>query len=283
MVQIEFDSAQFSNVVRKRLLVLKTTRSQNIQRVNILGVGLSAVNPSLAINEIDRFIENDVRTYICVRDAHGIIQCQRNPDLRIIHNNAGLVVPDGMPMVWISRWRGHAHVSRVYGPGLMLDYLLHSVKKKRRHFFYGGGEGVPEKLKHVLCDKFPRLQVVGTLSPPFRPLTREEDENVIRQINKTCPDMVWVGLSTPKQEKWMADHLGRINAPVMVGVGAAFDFNAGLKKTAPEWMQKSGLEWSFRVMTEPRRLWRRYLWVIPMFIILNLLQLLGILRYSLDE
>ncbi|MBA3583884.1 MAG: WecB/TagA/CpsF family glycosyltransferase, partial [Gemmatimonadetes bacterium] len=147
---------------------------------------------------------------------------------------------------------------------------------------YGGGEGVPELLAERLASRFRGLQVVGTYSPPFRNLTLEEDEEIVERINSARPDIVWVGLSTPKQERWMHEHVGRLNAPVMVGVGAAFDFHAGLKKQAPRWMQRSGLEWSFRLMTEPHRLWRRYLRSNPLFVRSVLLQMAGLRSYSLN-
>lgn len=253
------------------------------ERTNILGVGISEVTVDSTIVQIDSYLDNGQAAYVCVTGSHGVMESQHDEELRHIHNRANLVVPDGMPLVWLSRLHGKKNVSRVYGPDLMLAYLQHSIANKRRHFFYGGGEGVAEKLKDVLCEKYPGLQVVGTLCPPFSALTREEDENFIQQINETHPDVIWVGLSTPKQERWMADHLGQIDPSVMIGVGAAFDFNAGIKKKAPAWMQERGLEWFYRLLTEPGRLWRRYLWIVPMFIILNGLAFIGARRYSLDE
>ena len=194
------------------------------------------------------------------------MRSQKDEKLRQIHNQAGLVTPDGMPLVWLSRLNGFPWVERVYGPDLMLAVCERSLSKGYRHYFYGGLEGVPEKLAESLRRRFPKLQIVGVYSPPFRPLTKDEDECVIQKINQAKPDIVWVGLSTPKQEYWMHEHLHRITAPVMVGVGAAFDFHAGLKKQAPRWMQRSGLEWFFRLVTEPRRLWRRYLINNPWFL-----------------
>ena len=171
-----------------------------------------------------------------------------------------------MPLVWLSRARGFGYVNRVYGPDLMLALCERSLSKGYRHFLYGGAPGVPEKLAENLKRRFPGLDVVGTYSPPFRPLTHEEDERVVRMINEAGPDIVWVGLSTPKQERWMAGHIGRLEAPVLIGVGAAFDFHSGVKRQAPRWMQRSGLEWLFRLLTEPRRLWRRYLIYNSLFV-----------------
>jgi len=193
-----------------------------------------------------------------------------------------MTAPDGMPLVWLSRLHGQKHVSRVYGPDLMLAVCEASVDRGYTHYFYGGAEGVTEALAHRLVSRFPGLQVVGTYSPPFRPLFPDEDEAIVQLVNEANPDIVWIGLSTPKQEYWMAEHVGRLEAPVMVGVGAAFDFHSGRKKQAPRWMQRSGLEWLFRLLTEPRRLWKRYLINNPLFLWLVALQLLGLRRYSLD-
>jgi bacterial polymer biosynthesis proteins, WecB/TagA/CpsF family len=143
-------------------------------------------------------------------------------------------------------------------------------------------EGVPEQLASVLQKRFPGLQVAGTFSPPFRSLTADEDDRIVQMINAAAPDIVWVGLSTPKQERWMAGHRERLTAPVLIGVGAAFDFLTGRKPQAPRWMQRAGLEWLFRLLTEPRRLWRRYLINNPLFVALVVLQALGVRRYGLE-
>ena len=252
-------------------------------RVNILGVGISAINMTTALEVIDGWIAQGEHHYICVFPVHSVIECQKDPGLRLIANASGLTTPDGMPLVWLSRLRGYHHVGRVYGPDLMSALCQASVLRRYRHFFYGAAEGVPEKLATVLAQQHPGLHVVGTYAPPFRPLTCEEDEQIVEMINASDADIVWVGLGTPKQDHWMASHVGRIKAPVLVGVGAAFDFHAGLKKQAPRWMQRSGLEWFFRLITEPRRLWRRYLINSPLFVALVLGQALGLKRFTLTE
>jgi len=173
-------------------------------------------------------------------------------------------------------------VSRVYGPDLMLALCEESKEKGYRHFFYGGAEGVADELAASLTERYPGLQVAGTYSPPFRPLTEDEDQQVVDLINRSGADIVWVGLGTPKQDFWVADHVGRLEAPVLLAVGAAFDFHSGRKRQAPRWMQRAGLEWLFRLLTEPRRLWYRYLVLNPLFIALVTLQLLGLRRYTLD-
>nr|HID14252.1 glycosyltransferase [Anaerolineae bacterium] len=241
---------------------------ETLKRVNVLGVGVSAVNMAITLETIEDWIARREPHYVCVTGVHGVMESQRDPEVRRIHNASGLTTPDGMPLVWLSRLRGRRHVERVYGPDLMVALCERSAERQYRHFFYGGARGVPEQLAANLRRRFPRLQVVGTYSPPFRSLTPEEDEQVVQMINQTAPDIVWVGLSTPKQERWMAAHIGRVKAPVLIGVGAAFDFLAGRKKQAPRWMQRSGLEWLFRLLTEPRRLWRRYLINNPLFVLL---------------
>jgi len=244
-------------------------------RTNILGVRVSAITPAHALDTIEGWIRRREQHYVCVTGVHGVVESQRDPKLMQIHNEAGLVTPDGMPLVWLSRLKGFRWVERVYGPDLMLALCEQSLLKGYRHYFYGGAEGVGEKLVSRLTQQFWGLQVAGFWSPPFRPLTRDEDEESTALINKAQPDIVWVGLSTPKQEYWMHQHLRRIAAPVMIGVGAAFDFHAGVKKQAPRWMQRSGLEWSFRLLTEPRRLWRRYLINNSLFLWMILLEALS--------
>lgn len=237
-----------------------------IQRVDVLGVGISAINMDMAVTELGRWVEEGEQHYVCVTGVHGVIESQSDPELLAIHNRSGLTTPDGMPMVWASKKAGADHVSRVYGPDLMLEVCERSADNGWTHFFYGGNEGVPELLAERLGERFPGLKVVGTYSPPFRPLTSEESDEIVAAVNASGADFVWVGLSTPKQERWMADHVGRIDAAALLGVGAAFDIHAGLLPQAPRWMQRTGLEWLYRMAREPRRLWRRYFHANPRFI-----------------
>jgi N-acetylglucosaminyldiphosphoundecaprenol N-acetyl-beta-D-mannosaminyltransferase len=247
----------------------------NIPQANILGISVSAINLEMAVSAIEGWIFRREPHYICVTGVHGVMESQRDEELQRIHNAAGLVTPDGMPLVWLSRFMGFRHVERVYGPDLVLAVCKRSIKRGYRHFFYGGADGVAERMANRLQSRFSGLKVVGTYSPPFRPLSAEEDRKVVEHINSVQPHIVWIGISTPKQERWMAEHRGQLSAPVLVGVGAAFDLHAGLKRQAPRWMQKSGLEWSYRLMSEPRRLWRRYLVNNPSFLWLIFLQALG--------
>lgn len=253
-----------------------------VPRVNILGVGISAINMAMALQTIAGWISQGQSHYVCVTGVHGVMESQRDAELRWIHNAAGLVTPDGMPLVWLSRLLGFRDVRRVYGPDLMLAVCARSALQGYRHFFYGGAPGVAEQLAGCLRQRFPGLAIAGTYCPPFRPLTREEDVAVVEQINAAQPDIVWVGLSTPRQEQWMATHVQRLHAPVLIGVGAAYDFLSGVKRQAPGWMQHSGLEWFFRLLQEPRRLWRRYLSNNPRFLWRIFLMTVGQQRYVLE-
>jgi N-acetylglucosaminyldiphosphoundecaprenol N-acetyl-beta-D-mannosaminyltransferase len=238
--------------------------------VDVLGVRVNVLDMDQTLDVLERWIIEGHREYVCVTGVHGVMESRRDETLRQIHNGAGLVTADGMPLVWWSRLQGWRHAHRVYGPDLLLACCERSMTTGYRHFFYGGGDGVADLLARRLSRRFPGLAVAGTYTPPFRPLTPQEDEDVVTLINDAAPDVVWVGLSTPKQEYWMAQHVGRLQAPALIGVGAAFDFHAGLKPQAPRWMQNSGLEWLFRLGTEPRRLWKRYLISNPAFLWLAL-------------
>jgi len=243
---------------------------------NILGVRVGAVNMETVLATIQEWIARREPHYVCVSGVHGVMESHRDPGLQKIHNEAGLVTPDGMPLVWLSRLMGFSHVRRVYGPDLMLALSERSAVHGYRQFYYGGADGVAEKLAARMQSRFPGLAVAGIFTPPFRSLTAAEDREIVGRINGARADIVWVGISTPKQERWMAEHVGRLQAAVIIGVGAAFDFHAGLKKQAPCWMQRSGLEWFYRLCSEPRRLWRRYLINNPYFLWLILLQMIGV-------
>jgi len=247
---------------------MSTMPGRRPDRGNVLGVYLSAITMNDAIAKLDRWIAQGRREYVCVTGVHGVMECRRDSSLRRIHNRAGMVTPDGVPLVYFLRMIGESRAERVYGPDLMREMTAVSARQGYRQFYYGGDTGVAEKLKDAMIKSAPGLQVAGTFCPPFREMTTEEDRAVVDIINAARPDIVWVGLSTPKQERWMAAHLGQIEAPVMVGVGAAFDFLSGTKRQAPKWMQRHALEWLFRLCSEPRRLWRRYAYIVPGFAIL---------------
>jgi N-acetylglucosaminyldiphosphoundecaprenol N-acetyl-beta-D-mannosaminyltransferase len=220
--------------------------------------------------------------YVCVTSVHGIVESQSDPALKRIHNDASLVTPDGMPLVWTMKLLGNRDVSRVYGPDLFLNVMRISDRAGLRHFFYGATDETLQKLRANVEKRFPDVQIVGTYAPPFRPLTEDEDAEVIRLIDASGANVVWVGLSTPKQERWMAGHIERIKASVAIGVGAAFDFHAGVTPQAPSFIRHSGLEWLYRLLTEPRRLWRRYAKIVPYFLVYSVCQRLGLKSYAND-
>lgn len=234
-------------------------------RVDVLGVNISCLTLDSAVQEVTGWVDRDEHRYVCVTGVHGVMECQRDPRLLRIHNQSGMTTPDGMPMVWAARWAGQREVRRVYGPDLMLAVLTRAAGQGWSSFFYGGGPGTAQLLARRLSARIPGMTVAGTWTPPFRPLTPDEDAEVVQRINDSGAQLVWVGLSTPKQERWLADHVGRLRANAVLGVGAAFDIHAGTVPQAPVWVQRSGLEWAYRLGHEPRRLWRRYLRNNPTF------------------
>jgi N-acetylglucosaminyldiphosphoundecaprenol N-acetyl-beta-D-mannosaminyltransferase len=236
-------------------------------RVDVLGVGISAISLDGAVDEIMRWVEGGERRYVCVTNVHTVIECQHDEELRRIHNASGLTTPDGMPIVWCLKRAGAVDVTRVYGPDLMLALSKPLAKSRRSVFLYGTTPRTLELLSAQLTSEFPGLRIAGSYAPPFRPLTPAEDANVVRLINESGADVVWVGLGAVKQEYWMATHRDVLDASALIGVGAAFDFHAGVVKQAPLWMQRHGLEWVYRLCREPRRLWRRYLRTNPAFVV----------------
>jgi N-acetylglucosaminyldiphosphoundecaprenol N-acetyl-beta-D-mannosaminyltransferase len=254
-----------------------------MNRVNVLGVGISVLNLPAALAEIADAIRHHRKGYICVTGVHGVMEAQGDAAFRAILNNAFLCTPDGMPMVWAGKIAGHSQMSRVYGPDLMLDLCAWSQENPCRHFLFGGAPGVAEHLAEKLKARFPKLEIVGTFTPPFRPLNPAEESDLRAQVRAVRPDIFWVGLSTPKQEKFMAEYLPKLDTTLMVGVGAAFDFLSGRARQAPRWMQRSGLEWLYRLCSEPRRLAGRYLKNNPLFIAKIALQASGLKKYTLNS
>ena len=253
-------------------------------QINVLGVGVSILDQTRAREVLFDAVQQGRRGYVTVTGVHGVTEAQSDPAFKAILNRALLCTPDGMPMVWMGRLRGEREMRRVYGPDLMLNLCEHSVAKGFTHFFYGGNPGVADDLKRTLENRFPGLQVVGTYCPPFRPLQPAEREDLQAQVEELRPDFFWVGLSTPKQEKFMAEYLPMLpQAKIFLGVGAAFDLLTGRLKQAPKWMQRNGLEWFYRLTQEPRRLARRYLVNNPLFVGRVAMQLSGVRKYSLDE
>jgi len=227
---------------------------------------VSAVNPASAIAELSRWIAENEHHYVCVTGVHGIMESQDDPSLIDIHNRSGLTVPDGVPTVWAGHYAGFPDMQRVYGPDLMPSFIEAGVPRGDTHFLYGGAEGVADLLKEKLGERFPGVKIVGTYCPPFRPLTEQEEDEVVELINASGAQVVWVGLSTPKQERWMDRMAHRLNANAVLGVGAAFDINADLASRAPRFIQRIGMEWLYRLFKEPKRLYKRYLKNNPRFI-----------------
>lgn len=264
-----------------RVRVVRQESSSKNGSYKVLGVRVHAVQIPDVVDQMERWIgEGRDAHYIAVTGMHGVTEAQEDPTFKKILNSADLVVPDGTPLVLLGRLRGFSLQRRVYGPELMLTFCEHTSHKGYRHFFYGGAPGVPQQLAETLQTKFSGLRVAGTYSPPFRPLTGAEKEEIVAMIRRSTPDVLWVGLSTPKQERWMYEHRNEIAVPVMVGVGAAFDLNTGRLKQAPVWMREHGLEWFYRLLQEPRRLWRRYLVGGSKFTCNVMLEVLGLKRFG---
>ncbi len=247
----------------------------------VLGVRVDAVQIPDVVSTMKSWIgRRGACRYIAVTDMHSLMEAQHAVSFKRILQDADLVVPDGFPLVWLGRRKGFALRRRVYGPELMERFCEETAASGYRHFLYGGAPGVAEDLATRLAVRFPGLQIAGAYCPPFRPLTQEEDLQVLSLINKARADIVWVGLGAPKQERWMSEHQRYLKAPVLVGVGAAFDFHSGRITQAPRWMREHGLEWLFRLSREPGRLWRRYLIYGTEFIALVLLESLGLKKFS---
>jgi N-acetylglucosaminyldiphosphoundecaprenol N-acetyl-beta-D-mannosaminyltransferase len=237
-------------------------------RFNVLGVLVSAVDLRGAVDVIHSWVNDGKLEYVCVTGVHGVIESIDKEPVLQAHRSAGLVVADGMPLVWAGHYAGYGRqVGHVRGADLMQKTLDAAECFGWSCFFYGGAPGVADQLVKKVLASHPRLIIQGTLCPPYRPLTPQELDEHIEKINAAAPTLVWVAMSTPKQEIWMAAVRSRLNAPVLLGVGAAFDMRAGILRSAPPLMQRMGLEWLYRLRREPRRLSRRYGRIIPRFII----------------
>jgi N-acetylglucosaminyldiphosphoundecaprenol N-acetyl-beta-D-mannosaminyltransferase len=263
---------------------------EEIRRVNVLGVGISVLNLSLAEKAIYTAVDQaGFQGFVTITGVHGVVESQRDEELKKIHNRSYLTTPDGMPMVWLGKWNGNEQMDRVYGPEFMLNIIKSSSESGHRHYFFGGAEGIADKLKEKLTKHFNGLQVVATTCPPFRSLNEKEEQELHDELQQKRPHFFWVGLSTPKQEKFMHGFLKNYpdlskdwdHGLVMLGVGAAFDFHSGTVKQAPYWVQRSGFEWLFRTLMDPVRLLPRYIRSNTVFIIRIILQMTGIKKYKL--
>ena len=258
------------------------TPTASIPRFNVLGVSVSAMNLRIAVAAILDAARAQRKGYICVSGVHGVTEAQTDAEFRRILNGSFLNTTDGMPLVWLGRHFTKRRIERVYGPDLMLEMFAATQAVPFRHFFYGGAPGVAEELRESLVTRFPGVQVVGTYTPPFRALNAGEQSALATQVSAARPDMMWVGLSTPKQERFMAEYLPKLDVTLMAGVGAAFDFHSGRVRQAPRWVQQSGFEWLYRMCSEPKRLARRYLVNNPLFVWRIAGQLAGLRKYPLE-
>jgi N-acetylglucosaminyldiphosphoundecaprenol N-acetyl-beta-D-mannosaminyltransferase len=252
------------------------------ERLNVLGVGISALNMSRALAQLDAWIRSSDRQYVCICNVHSVMECRRSDDVRHVFNRAGMVTPDGMPLVWLLRRAGYRDAGRVYGPDLMLAAMETFNARGVRHYLHGGVTGVADQVATRMRERFPGIPIVGASTPAFGTVSELCNAGVAASINLARPDIVWVGMSSPKQDLWMSCMRPHLQAPVLIGVGAAFDFHAGRVKQAPRWMMRSGLEWLFRLTREPGRLWRRYLIDNPWFLFEITRQQLGLKRFPVD-
>ena len=243
-------------------------------RINVLGVEIDAISDTKVIEKVDKLIEDSDSGYVTVTGVHGIMESRRSMAVKAAHDNACMTVPDGMPLVYIGWLLGYKTMRRCYGPDLMKAVIQHSIIRGYTHYLYGGNVNVAQKLCEVLQQEYPGVNIVGTYTPPFRPLTSSEKNQILQEINTLRPNIIWIGLSTPKQELFMCDLIGSVNVNVMFGVGAAFDFHIGRLTRAPDWIQNLALEWLYRLLQEPKRLWKRYLVNNPSFVVLVLLHFL---------
>ncbi len=251
-------------------------------KANVLGVGVHATRLQEAVHLSDRLLQSGGKGYVCLTGVHGVMEARRNAGTRAILNRAALCLPDGMPMVWVGRLQGLSSMMRVYGPDYMMEVCRMSVARGYRHFLFGGDPGAASKLQTRLEELAPGIRIVGTYTPPYRDLNEREEEELRAMIQAAKPDILWVGLSTPKQERFMASHIETLEVRLMAGVGAAFDIHAGIKPDSPQWMKRAGLQWLDRLLREPGRLWPRYLRNNPAFLWQIGAQLLGLRRFSLE-
>jgi N-acetylglucosaminyldiphosphoundecaprenol N-acetyl-beta-D-mannosaminyltransferase len=249
---------------------------------DVLGVKVSAIDLKIAVELAGRWIGTRKYGYVCLTGVHGVMEAQHDPELRRILNRAVINAPDGMPMTWIGRHQGFEKMDRVFGPDFMSAMCRLSVGLGYRHFLYGGKAGVADSLGERLRSKFPGIRIVGTYTPPFGDLSQEDEADILARVRDSAPDIVWVGLSTPRQERFMAQYVDRIQVPLMVGVGAAFDFHTGRIRDSSDWIKRAGLQWFHRLLQDPGRLWKRYLRNNPAFLWNIACQFTGLRSYPPD-
>ena len=243
-----------------------TATTAQYRTFDVRGISVAAIDVATATDLIGQLATNAHGVYVAVTGAHGIVESVYDDRVREAHQRAAVVVPDGMPLVWLGRLLDFNSIGRVYGPDLMSSVFSRNELRDLRHFFYGSSPAVIDRLTATLKSRFGEFNLVGAHSPPIRPVGFAEDDEVLSHIRQLKPHVVWVSLSTPKQELWLCNHMHKIESGVGIGVGAAFDLLSGTTLQAPRWVQRSGLEWAFRLAVEPRRLFRRYLFIVPRFL-----------------
>ena len=264
-------------IERRKSLRIRCSAGEH--RANVLGVSVSAISMTDAVYYTDMLLQGNSQGYVCVTGVHGVMEAQTDERFRSILNSSFLTTPDGMPTVWVGRLQGFTNMTRVSGPEYMLEICKLSVERGYKNFLFGGKPGVAEDLKKSLTDRFPGLQITGTYTPPFRPLNREEESDLENRLREAQADILWCGISTPKQERFMAQYCGKLPVKLMVGVGAAFDIHSGNSKDAPEWVKDAGMHWFVRLLRDPKRLAGRYLKNNPRFLWKIGLQLCGVRKY----
>lgn len=254
--------------------------SNKSSKANVLGVEIDAFNLEQVLARIAHALEVRRKGYVCLVGVHGVMECQRDPAVAKAIANAELTVPDGMPTVWMGRHQGHTDMQRIAGPDLMLEVLSRDEFRGRTHFLFGGKEGIAAELRDKLMLRYPELKIAGTYTPPFGPMSPEQDEEFRTMIKRTQPDIIWVGISTPRQEFFMAQYLPLLDTTLMFGVGAAFDFHTGRITDCADWIKRAGLQWLHRLLQDPKHLWKRYMRNNPLFLFYAFLQLTGLKSYT---
>lgn len=252
------------------------------KKANVLGIGIDAIDMEQALEILARELKQRRKGYVCLTGVHGVMEAQRDRALATIYAGATLAAPDGMPTVWVGRHQGFKNMQRVAGPDLMLEVIHHGDFSGYTHFLCGGKDGVAEELRESLLARFPSAKIVGVYTPPFGPMSPTQEMEFVDTVNRLQPDIVWVGISTPKQEHFMARYLPLLDTTLMFGVGAAFDFHTGRITDCADWIKRAGLQWLDRLIQDPKHLWKRHLRNNPPFLFYSLLQLAGLKAYSLQ-
>jgi N-acetylglucosaminyldiphosphoundecaprenol N-acetyl-beta-D-mannosaminyltransferase len=233
---------------------------------HVLGVSVDAIDMAGALKRVATSLKSSRKSYVCVAGVHGVMEAQRSSELRDAYAGSEMTIPDGMPLAWVGQIQGHHAMQRVTGPDLMLEIFRRKEFAHVTHFFYGGREGIAEELRDKMKAKFPWTRIAGTYTPPFRELSDDETAEFTAMISALHPDIIWIGISCPRQEVFMARHLPQLKTKLMFGVGAAFDYHTGHIRDCADWVKRAGLQWLHRLLQDPRRLWRRYLRHNPAFI-----------------